>query len=691
MKERIKAMREFFVVEKQQRKSWQIAEDPYILANQYQEKGISDIERATERLIYVLKKEKPVVYRDERIAFTRTVKTIPELYTKEECAKLKEEHWIHERGDVCNINVDYTMLLDVGIVDKLKELEEIKKNFELENKTDKVEYLSLQIKILEQVLELAKAYRQEAIKVGNQLVAQTLATVPAKAPESFLEALQMFRIIHYVMWCGNNYHNTIGRFDQYIYPYLKADMEKGVYDEESALELVEEFFLTFNRDSDLYPGMQQGDNGQSMVLGGLNEDGSDSYNILSELCLNASLELKLIDPKINLRVHKKTPMDTYVLGTKLTKQGLGFPQYSNDDVVIPGLIKLGYDKQDAYNYVMAACWEFIVPGVAMDIPNIESLSFTDAVEKAVFSDLTNCDTYQDFEDKVKGYIKKQVDILCERVKNIYMYPAPYLSIMMHECSKMGKDISKGAKYNNYGFHGTGLSTATDSLAAIRKYVYEENYIDAKSMLEALGNDFVGYEELCNKLRYETPKMGNNDDYVDGIAVMLLETFAKVLEDRENDRGGIYRAGTGSAMYYIWQAKEMGATPDGRHKGEGFGCNYSPSIFSKCRGPVSIIQSFTKPDLRKTINGGPLTLELHDTLFRNEDSIYKTATMVKSFIDLKGHQLQLNAVNKDVMLDAQKHPEHYRNLIVRVWGWSGYFVELDKEYQDHIIQRMELTL
>lgn len=135
----------------------------------------------------------------------------------------------------------------------------------------------------------------------------------------------MFRIIHFTMWCGRNYHNTVGRFDQYIYPYLKADLDKGLYTEENALELLEEFFLTFNRDSDLYPGMQQGDNGQSLVLGGLNEDGSDSYNLLSELCLKACLELKVIDPKINLRVHEKTPLGTYILGTQLTKQGLGFP------------------------------------------------------------------------------------------------------------------------------------------------------------------------------------------------------------------------------------------------------------------------------------------------------------------------------------------------------------------------------
>ena len=188
-----------------------------------------------------------------------------------------------------------------------------------------------------------------------------------------------------------------------------------------------------------------------------------------------------------------------------------------------------------------------------------------------------------------------------------------------------------------------------------------------------------------------PKMGDDENSVDDLAVWLLDTFADALQGRRNERGGIFRAGTGSAMYYIWHSKDMPATPDGRHAGEGIACNYSPSLFARCPGPVSIIKSFSKPHLSRAINGGPLTLELHDTLFRTAESTQKVAMLVKSFMDMGGHQLQLNAVNRDTLLDAQKHPENYRNLIVRVWGWSGYFVELDKEYQDHIIQRMELQI
>lgn len=691
MRERIKRMRQFFVTDKRQREQWQEAEDPYLLARDFARENVPDVDRAARRLIYVLDKERPVLFPEERIVFSRTVVTIPELFTEEEMEQLRAEHWIHEKGDVCNINVDYSRLMKKGLVPELEELEVRRAEFVQAGEADKAHYLELEIQILKAVLSLADRYLELARRTGHAEAARLLERVPAQPPRDFAEALQMFRILHFVLWCGRNYHNTVGRFDQYMFPYLQKDLEEGRCSREDALELLEEFFLTFNRDSDLYPGMQQGDNGQSMVLGGLNEDGTDSYNLLSQLCLEASLELKVIDPKINLRVHSKTPLETYVLGTQLTKQGLGFPQYSNDDVVIPGLMELGYGRTDAYNYVVAACWEFIIPGKAMDIPNIEALSFVRAVDRAVKERLEKCEDYGAFEEAVRENIRSQADELCEKVKNVYLFPAPFVSLMMEGCGENGRDVSGGCRYNNYGLHGTGVATAADSLAAVKKYVFEERSVTPGELIQALKDDFQGHELLCNKLRYEAPKMGNHIESVDSIASMLLSSFADALKGKKNDRGGIFRGGTGSAMYYIWHAKETGATPDGRHAGEGFGANFSPSLFSKCSGPVSIIQSFARPELRRVINGGPLTLELHDTVFRTEESIRKVAMLVKSFMDMGGHQLQLNAVNRETMLDAQKHPENYRNLIVRVWGWSGYFVELDKEYQDHIIQRMELAV
>jgi len=691
MTNKVEEMLAFFIRDKKHHSFRQPAADKYELARHFMEGQVPDVDRAALRLMHVLDREQAVLFEGERIALVRTVTTIPELFTEEEMAVLKETHWIHELGDISNICVDYTKLLNVGFDDKRAELNGYKTNYLLAGDTKAVHYLELQVGILDSVEALTNRYRLLALEKGNEIVAKTLSHVPAKAPQNLLEALQMFRIIHFTLWCSRNYHNTIGRLDQFIYPYLKKDMDLGIYDYDSALELIEEFFITFNRDSDLYPGMQQGDNGQSLMLGGRNEDGSDSYNLLSELCLKASLEVKLIDPKINLRVHKDTPMETYLLGTELTKQGLGFPQYCNDDVVIPGLLNLGYEKKDVYNYTVAACWEFIIPGEAMDVVNIGALSFAKAVEDVVIDELEECHSYEDFEDRVTRSIQRQTDHMAEQVKNLYIFPSPFLSLMMGDCAKQAKDVSLGCKYNNYGFHGSGIATAADSMAAVKKYVFEEKSVDKSVLINALKNDFEGEDRLFGLLRYDAPKMGNNIDYVDQIASRLLRDFALSLKGKVNDRSGIFRAGTGSAMYFLWHARDIPATPDGRKKGEGLAANYSPSLFSRCKGPVSIIKSFTKPDLKLTINGGPLTLELQDTVFRSKESMYKVAMLVKSFVDLGGHELQLNSVNRETLLDAQKHPEYYHNLIVRVWGWSGYFVELDKEYQDHIIQRMELAV
>lgn len=186
-------------------------------------------------------------------------------------------------------------------------------------------------------------------------------------------------------------------------------------------------------------------------------------------------------------------------------------------------------------------------------------------------------------------------------------------------------------------------------------------------------------------------MGNDDDRADQYAVWLLDAFADAVKGLRNERGGCVRAGTGSAMYYLWDAEGLGATADGREAGVPLPANYSPSLNLKLNGPVSVVKSFAKPDLRKTINGGPLTLEFSESVFSQPESMMKVAQLVRLFVQRGGHQLQLNTVNRDRLLDAQQHPENYRNLIVRVWGWSGYFVELDKCYQDHVIRRAELLV
>ena len=456
-------------------------------------------------------------------------------------------------------------------------------------------------------------------------------------------------------------------------------MEQGIYTEESALELIEDFFLSFNKDSDLYVGVQQGDNGQSMVLGGIDKDGLDAFNPLSALCLRASRNLKLIDPKINLRVSKQTPLSIYELGTELTSAGLGFPQYSNDDIVIEGLERLGYAHEDAVNYVVAACWEFIIPGVGNDIANIGALNLPAVTDRAIRRCIHSAD-FDTLLQSVRDEITAECDRIREGVHDIYFVPSPMLDL-----------LRDGKKYNNFGIHGCGIATAADALAAVKRYVYDERRVTPERLIAALDTDFASDAELLHLLRYEAPKMGTGAPVADAMAGVLLQAFANALRGKTNCAGGIWRAGTGTAMYYLWHARELGATADGRRAGEALGTNFSPSLFARIPGPVTDIESFTANDLRDTVNGGPLTLEFSASIFQREDSIQKIASLIRYFIARGGHQLQLNAVDIESMRQAQKNPDAYRQLVVRIWGWSAYFVELDKEFQDHVMARQEYTV
>ena len=650
---------------------------PQDLALPYRNASLSDAARTALRLKTALDMESPYLFPEELIAFTRTVPALPMIFDDAEWEEIKAHHFIHELGNVSNLSPDYASVISSGLLAIRDQL------------TDS-EYHQAMRQTIDAVLSLTRRYELSARAQGMDALADVLSRVPAQGAKTFREALQSLRILHYAMWCEGDYHNTLGRFDQYMMPYLENDLLSGRETRESAFELLEAFFLSCNRDSDLYPGMQQGDNGQSIVLGGTTPDGRDGFNLLSEMCLKASEELRLIDPKINLRVTKETPLSIYEMGTQLTKLGLGFPQYENDDVAIPALMKLGYAQEDARNYAMAACWEFIIPGKGMEIPNIGALPFSNSVDSVIREKLLDCPDMEALKKEVRADIFRRVrDTLAER-KNLYVIPSPFLSLFFEGCLEQQKDISLGCRYNNWGLHGTGLAPAVDMLAAVDQMVYQGN-LNPQELLNAMEADFKGYEKLHDQLKYHCPKMGNDDDRADQYAAWLLDTFADSVEGLKNERGGIIRAGTGSAMYYIFHAKELGATADGREAGVPLPANYAPSLNIKLNGPVSLIKSFTKPHLDRTINGGPLTIEFSESVFTQDESITKVAQLVQLFVLRGGHQLQLNTVNRDRLLDAQKHPENYRNLIVRVWGWSGYFVELDKCYQDHIIRRAELLV
>lgn len=637
--------------------------------------------------------EQVVIDPDERIVFTRTFPAVPPIYSTQDWAQLTAGKTLHELGPVSNICADWSLLLSQGLLGRRQVA--LASRGRLAGDPAAVEFLDCAIETIDAVLDLASRYASRARSLGRDDLAGILENVPAQPVRTFHEALQSLRICHAVVWLGGNYHVGLGRFDQYMWPYLRDDLAAGRLTIEQAEELLAEFFISLNKDSDLYPGVQQGDNGQTLTLGGVTPKGESAVNELTRIVLRVARDVAMIDPKINLRISAQTDLDLLSLATELTRIGLGFPQYSNDDVVIPALVAHGYQLEDARDYVVAACWEFIIPGRGMEVVNIGAVSFPAAVDQAVREGLAVQEDFDHILQRVKGNIRDQVNNLADSYSHLLLPPAPYYSIFMQGCLEQGRDLSEGLKYNNFGIHGAGSANAADALAAMKKFVFDEQGISPGQLVAALDGNFNGYDSLRQKLEEQGPKAGNNDPLADILLVELFDDLADACEQYgRTSRGGILRPGTGSAMYYIWLASGhegmrepvVGATAEGRQRGQPFSANLAPSPGVRVRGPISTLQSFAKIDYRRVCNGGPITIELSDSVFRDSESIRKTAMLVRTFAQLGCQQLQLNSLSLDTLLDARAHPERHKNLIVRVWGWSGYFCELAPEYQDHIIAR-----
>ena len=656
-----------------------------------------DETRARMGLEAMLAAETPAFMEGERLHFLRTVRQIPDLHAEDEMAARRASGTAFgEKGVVFNLTADFAPTIRDGLDARLAEMAARLARARAENDAEGISFLGNAILSVKAVLGLVDRYAAEERARGKgqrtedsgQTSERSLLSAVHTGAKTFPEALQVLRVLHYALWCEGEYHCGLGRLDQYLLPYYEADRAAGRLTDAEALEWLEEFFVACNRDSDLYIGVQQGDNGQSVMLGGMTREGAPAFNALSRLCLAACGELKLVDPKINLRVDKSTPLEVYEAGTELTAKGLGFPQYANDDVVIPALVRWGYDLADARDYSVAACWEFLIPGCGLDINNIDAVSFSGCLDAALRA-VPDAPSYAAVERAFLDEIQRRADALVQKYRHVDVLPGPFVSVLSDGCIDRARDICRGAKYNNFGIHGTGISVAVDSLASVRELVFEKRLVTLPELVRLLDTDFAGRPDVLSAAK-AAPKMGNADPRADEIATRLLAFWGHAFDGRRNDRGGLFRPGTGSAMHYIWHAREIPASADGRLKGQPLSANYAPSLDVPVKGPVSVVRSFTEPDLVPVCNGGPLTIEIHDSAFARPDGVTKVAQLVKFFVARGGHQMQINTINRETLLDAQAHPERHRHLIVRVWGWSGYFVELDREYQDQIIRRVELA-
>jgi len=637
--------------------------------------------------------QQAVIRPEEQIVFTQTTTGLPRIYDDAQTRALTSGSRLHELGPISNICADWGMVLEQGLA-RRREVA-LATRARMKDDPDAVEFLDCAVETIDAVLDLASRYAAEARRLGRLDLAQILHEVPAYRPRTFHEALQALRFCHAALWISGHYHCGLGRFDQYMWPYLEADVASGRLDVPGAEHLLAEFFLSLNKDSDLYPGIQQGDNGQSLMLGGVTRDNRPAVNPLTRSVLRVARGVAMIDPKINLRMTKDTGLDLLELAAQLTEIGLGFPQYSNDDVVIPGLIAHGYEPEDARDYTVAACWEFCIPGRGMEVVNIGAVSMPAAVDTALREGLAAGDSFAGILGRVDANMRLQVARLVGSYARLFLPPAPYYSVLMDGCLERGRDLSHGLRYNNYGIHGACSSNAADALAAVKKFVFDEKSVPAQRLLDALATNYEPDEPLRRQLAEDAPKVGNNDDAADAMLVKLFDLFADACEAIPNNgRSGIIRPGSGSAMYYVWLARghcgmiepAVGAMADGRKAGGLFSSSLAPSHGVRVRGPLSVLQSYAKLDYRRICNGGPLTIELSDTVFRNPEAVHQVALLIRLFAYVGCQQLQINTLNVETLKDAKRHPERHRNLVVRVWGWSGYFCELDEVYQDQIIGR-----
>ena len=655
--------------------------------------GLSWAQRAARLTRRMCEAQNVVIEPDEQLVFTRTVGQVPPLYSEAELRTLTAGRTLHELGPISNICADWSLVLGQGLAGR--KAAALATRARMASDPEAVEFLDCALETIEAVLALTARYAQRARQMGRDHLAALLDRVPAQPATTFHEALQSLRLCHAVLWLSGHYHCGLGRFDQYMWPYLEADLAAGRLDTAAAEELLAEFFLALNKDSDLYPGIQQGDNGQSLMLGGVRRDGSPGVNPLTGMVLRVARAVALIDPKINLRVDRQTDLALLAQAAELTRIGLGFPQYANDEVVIPGLVAAGYELEDARDYTVAACWEFIIPGQGLEVVNIGAASLPAAVDLAIRAGLAAGDSFPALLERTRADLHVQVARLAEASRRLLLPPAPYYSVLMNGCLERGHDLSHGLKYNNFGIHGAASANAADALAAVKTLVFDEKSVAPERLLRALETDFAADEPLRQLLRDTAPKVGNHDDRVDPLLARLFDFFADACAAAGgNGRGGRFRPGSGSAMYYVWLARGHGgmrepvvaATADGRRAGDFFSSSLAPSPGVTVRGPFSVLQSFGQINYRRICNGGPLTLELSDSLFRGRDAASKLALFIRAFVQSGCQQLQLNTLNVETLRDAQRHPERHRNLVVRVWGWSGYFCELDPAYQEHIIGR-----
>ncbi|NQU07431.1 MAG: formate C-acetyltransferase/glycerol dehydratase family glycyl radical enzyme, partial [Candidatus Abyssubacteria bacterium] len=506
---------------------------------------------------------------------------------------------------------------------------------------------------------------------------------------------------------------SYGRFDQYMFPYYERDVGSGKLSREQAKEILQSFWVKHNYAYDrYYVGGKQGINsgfGQLITLGGCDVDGEDATNDLTYLMLDVIEEMNMLEPKRSIRLHEKTPDKLMRRLCEMIASSQGSPFLLNfDKISILALEKEGMSREEALNYGIVGCLENTSHGNDLSGTVDVNVNLAKAVELAlndgkcmVTGDRIGPDTgdptgFENY-DQFLAAVKTQLNDILLQIIDVYngfdalrakFLPVPYLSSHIGGCMESGRDVRRaGAKYNFITIEGCSISTLTDSVAAVKKLVFEDKLISMADLVNALKEDFAGNEPLRQMLINRAPKVGNDEDYVDSIGRELSRFWSEgVTEHVSPATGRRYSAGYLSWNYFIAFAEHTAATPDGRHKGEHLSNAVAPVQGRDMLGPTAAMKSVTRYGFDVNPRGASYTITLNPSVLEGEAQLDRLAALLRAYGELGGTSIQIDVIDKDTLLAAQAEPEKYQNLLVRVTGYNAYFATIGRAMQDEIIAR-----
>ena len=564
----------------------------------------------------------------------------------------------------------------------------------------------------EKAVELAAGHSDPARKKELLEIAEICSHVPVHAPRTFHEALQCYWFVHLGVITELNTWDSFnpGRLDQHLVPYYRREIEEGSLTRESAEELLQCFWIKFNNQpAPPKVGVTEEQSGTYtdfalINIGGISADGSDAVNDVSYLMLDVVEEMQLVQPSACIQLSKRNPERFLKRACRVIRTGLGQPSVFNSDVILDEMLHDGKTLTDARLGGPSGCVTVSAFGKESctltgycNWPKILELALSDGVDPrtgerigVATGDARGFDSFEQVMDAYREQLAWFIDLkvagnnVIERLLAETM-PAPFMSVVMDDCIQKGKDYHDGgARYNPTYIQGVGMGTITDSLAAVKHHVFDERTLTMDRLLDALSADFRGHEDLQRTFRNKTPKYGNDDDRADDLAEEVFEAYFNAIDGRPNTKGGRYRVNLLPTTVHVYFGSVVGASPDGRNAGVTLSEGISPSQGADVNGPTAVIKSAARIDHART--GGTLLNMKFTPAMLDGTGIDRMADLVRAYFRLDGHHIQFNVVDADTLRRAQEKPEEHRNLIVRVAGYSDYFVDVGRDLQNEIIAR-----